>query len=326
MINFGSFIPSQTYKKFLQESQIELSARQQAKLICISRNSFDDKRAGYRALLASDQTEPVLRKVLACIVDYEAKFLEEELRERPDTVYLLEIRDSDDDFRWEEMGIYSSLRVAERFGRKTGQEFTIRRHCIKPLTEEELLRVEGEILKDGYPGETDEQTFYYGADGRLRNLDHMDNEGGPDKPEYAMYSEAVEYVENIFADFPICFQNGDIIKVQNAYGRWRNAYGIIHIFPDREEQNARILQRTGCVPDDVELVEFMDEGGEFSHEHIPIVELEKADWDEVPEDKRLVLQCAADLVKGRGTIDALQFSILQMKRGYRTSGFFCGAK
>ena len=314
MIDIETFIPSQTYKKFLRDSQIELNARQQAKLISISRNSFDDKWIGYRALIASDQTEPALRKALACIVDYEVNFVEEELREQPDTVYLLEACDPDDDFRWEEMGIYSSLRVAERFGRKIGQEFTIRRHCIKPLSEEEMLRAESKILEDGCTEETNGQTFYYGSDGRLRNLDHMDDEGETDDPEYVAYSDALEYVENIFADFPLCFQNGDIIKMSDTYGRWRNAYGIIHIFPDREEQNARILQRTGCTPDDVELVEFMDEDGEFCHEHIPIVELEKVDWDEISEDKRLVLQCAADLVKGRGTIDALQFSILQMKR------------
>ncbi len=314
MVSIEKFIPSQTYKKFLQDSQIELSASQQAKLISISRNSFDDKWTGYRALLSSYQTEPALRKALACIVDYEVSFVDNELQERPDTVYLLDVRDPDDDFRWEEMGIYSSFRAAERFGRKTGQEFTIRRHCIKPLTEEEMLRVEIKILEDGCPEDTNGQAFYYGADGELRNLDRMCNEGENDDPEYAAYSDALEYVENIFADFPLCFQNGDIIKMSDAYGRWKNAYGIIHIFPDREEQNARILQRTGCAPDDVELVEFMDEDGEFCHEHIPIVELEKADLDEILEGKRLVLRCAADLVKGRGTIDALQFSILQMKR------------
>ena len=38
----------------------------------------------------------------------------------------------------------------------------------------------------------------------------------------------------------------------------------------------------------------------FSHEHIPVVELEKADWGEIPKDKQLVLQCDLDLVKGRG--------------------------
>lgn len=314
MINIETFIPSRTYRKFLQDSQIELSASQKAKLIYISRNALEDKWAGYRDLIVSDLTAPVLRNMLECIVGYEEKFVEEELQERADAVYLLGACDPEDDFRWKEMGIYSSIRAAERFGRKTSHAFTIKRHCIKPLTEEEMVREEDKILKDGYPDETNEQTFYYGEDGRLSNLDHMDNEGGSDATRYDAYSDAVEYVENIFADFPLCFQNGDIIRMSDTHGRWRNAYGIIHVFPDREEQNTRILQRMGCSPDDVELVEFMDEDGEFSHEHIPIVELEQADWDEIPKDKQLVLQCASDLVKGRGTIDALQFSILQMRR------------
>ena len=291
-----------------------MNACQMTKLIYISHNPFADKWTGYRALIASCKTAPALREKLACIVDYEEKFVEVELKEQPNRVCLLEVRDLDDDFRWEEMGIYASLRVAERLGRKTGQEFTIRRHCVKPLTEEEMLRAEEKILKEGCPGETCEQIFYYGADGWLRNLDHMDNEGGSDDPEYDAYSGAVEYIENVFADFPLCFQNGDIIRMSDTHGRWRNAYGIIHVFPDRKEQNERILQRAGCSPDDVELVELMDEDGEFSHEHIPIVELEMADWNEIPKDKQLVLQCASDLVKGRGTIDALQFSILQMRR------------
>lgn len=315
MIDIETYIPSQTYIKFLRDSRIELNVSQMAKLLYISRNALEDKWAGYRALIASDKIEPVLRKTLECIIGYEEKFVEGELQERSDTVYILEALDPEDDFRWEEMGIYASLRAAERLGRKTGQEFTIRRHCVKPLIEEEVLRAEEKILKEGCPEETCEQIFYYGADGRLRNLDHMDNEGGSDNPEYDAYSDAVEYVENIFADFPLCFQNGDIIRMSDTYGRWRNAYGIIHVFPDRKEQNERILQRAGCSPDDVELVEFMDEDGEFSHEHIPVVELEMADWDEIPKDKQLVLRCASDLVKGRGTIDVVQFCILQMKRG-----------
>lgn len=314
MINIEKFIPSQTYKKFLQENQIELSACQKAKLIYISRTSLEDKWAGYRDLIASDKTDPSLQKALERIVDYEEKYVKEALNERPDAVYLLEMCDPEDDFRWEEMGIYSSIRAAERFGRKTGHGFTVRRHCVKPLTEEEMLRVEDAILKNGYPEETNEQSFYYGADGGLRNLDRMDNEGGSNDPEYDMYADAVEYVENIFADFPLCFRNGDVIKMSNGNGRLRNAYGFIHVFPDRKEQNERILQISGCTPDDVELVEFMDEDGEFSHEHIPIVELEKADWDKISKDKQFVLRCASDLIKGRGTIDALQFSILQMKQ------------
>lgn len=314
MINIETFIPSQSYKRFLREGQLKLSTRQKAKLIYISHNAFEDKWAAYRDLIASDQSESPLREILACIVDYEEKFVKAELGERLDKVYTLEVCDPENDFQWETIGIYASLRTAERIGRKTSHEFMIRRHCIRPLTEDEIICMEDKIAKDGYPEETDEQCLYYGADGRLRNLDRMYHEGESNDPEYDAYADAAAYVENIFADFPLCFQNGDVIKALDNGRGPRNVYGIIHVFSDREEQNDRILRIAGCSPDDVELVEFMDEGGEFGHEHIPITELEKADWDELPKDKQLVLQCAADLIRGRGTIDALQYSILRMKK------------
>ena len=89
--------------------------------------------------------------------------------------------------------------------------------------------------------------------------------------------------------------------------------GIFHIYPDRDEQINRLLA-ANCTPDDEELVEFMDEDYEFSHEHLLVTELELADIEDIPKEQRSGLDCAAALIKGSGTIDAFEFSILEMRR------------
>ncbi len=126
------------------------------------------------------------------------------------------------------------------------------------------------------------------------------------------YTDADEYVESIYANLPLCFQNGDIIK---AVGNKRlsGLGGIFHVSPNRDEQIKRLLAMN-CTPDDEELVEFMDEDGEFSHIHLLVTELELAETGDIPDDQMSVLDCASSLVKGTGTIDALQYSIIGMKR------------
>ena len=211
------FIPSETYRKFLRDNHITLTARQAAKLISRSRRPFEERWEGYRELIRSELTDDELR-------------------------------------------------------------------------------------------------------GKLQTIVRMYSDGSDDDPdtESDAYSDAEDYIENIFADFPLCFKNGDIVHAVNDH-RLEGRYGIMHVFPDREERIARLKSMPGMTPDDEELVEFMDEDGEFGHSHMLVTELEKVEWDEIPEHLQLVLECASDLVNGVGTIDALQYAIIEMKNNGRTS-------
>ena len=114
MIDIETFIPSQTYKGFLRENQLELNACQKAKLIYISHKSFEDKWVGYRNLIATERTAPILWKMLEYIVDYEERFVKEELKEKTEMVHLLEVCNPENDFQWEEIGIYASARRSDR--------------------------------------------------------------------------------------------------------------------------------------------------------------------------------------------------------------------
>ena len=308
-IDMEHFIPSETYKKFLKDKHINLTPRQAAKLINRSKCSFEERWMGFKELIRSELTDDELREKLQTIVDYEMAFVGCECAEHESAVYILEEYVPEDDYERNEIGAFASIRQAERLGWKTGNEFVITRHITEVLSEEKLSEFEDQLCQGGYI-DTNHQAFYYNTEGKLWSIDRM--YGEDDVTEYDAYSDAKDYIENIFADFPLCFKNGDIVRTVSDH-RLEGRYGIMHVFPDREEQIARLNSIPGMVPDDEELVEFMDEDGEFGHCHMLVAELERVEDDKIPKRLQLVLECASDLVKGRETIDALQYAILRMK-------------
>ena len=175
------FIPSKTYKIFLHDKNIELTPWQKAKLICRSHRSFEERWAGYRELIASDKTDDELRKALERIVSYEEAFVGTELKELSEAVYSLEVCVSEADYQCEEAGIYNSLDTAVKIGRRMGYDFIVKRHSVKPLTEDEIDCIASQFKKQGYCDDTIRQTFHYNSEGQLKKLDRMHGTAGCDR-------------------------------------------------------------------------------------------------------------------------------------------------
>lgn len=310
-IDLERIIPSASYRAYLKENDIDLSSLQLAKLIYVSDEPMEWKWSAYRSLIAAEKADTKLCEQLQAIIAYEEVFVKAELKEKPGAVYKLEEFDSEDR-QWNEMGIYVSIHDAERIGRKIGHDFSITRYLPKKFSEKEFSAIEERLKESGYL-DTADQTFFYNAEGQLTSMNRMNDAGSEESESYRRYTDADEWISRIFADFPICFKNGNIIRSTGTYGT-EGLYGIVHIFPNREEENKRIAAIPGLVPDDELLTEFLYKDGYFEHHHILVTELEKVDLEQIPESQRDVLICASTLLNGRGTFQDLQYMIAEMKR------------
>jgi len=134
----------------------------------------------------------------------------------------------------------------------------------------------------------------------------------PDSPEYKALMEAEINLVNTYAGYPLCLENGEMIRLAGCK-KGLERYGIIHVFPDREEFLQRLLSK-GVDPDDEEYVEFVDNAGRFYHSHVLITRLERVKPEQIPEELLQVLDAASSLVKGEGTIEGLQYEIDRMKK------------
>ena len=311
--NVDEFIPSKTYRDFLHKNNIELTPRQIAKLIHQYGKTYESRWNAYQQLINDPRTDGDLLENLKKIIAYEKPFVEQELKEISAAVYVLEEYDPEDDYKKNEVGIFPSIRIAEKIGRSIGHEFLIKRHILKELSDEEIKEYAAEYL-DNSVCDTCEQEFHYDENGKLKQL-YYTNKGDGDNKEYSLYEKADDSLEDIFADYPLCFENGDVII--DTYQRYlKEHYGIIHIRPDRLEEIKRISSIPRMHPDDEYLTEFLYNDGEFGHDHLMVTELERVDIDDksIPYEVKDILYGASLLAKGRGTIEYLQYCSSQMKQ------------
>ena len=311
IFSIDDFIPSKTYREFLKKNKIELTPKQIAKLIYKYGKTFDQRWKGYQNLIDDPRTESDLAENLRIIIDYEKAFVKQELKEKPDSIYVLDEFDQENDYERCEVGVFPSIKVAKKIGKIIGHKFYIKRHTLKEYSDEEIKQYAVNYL-DNWIGDTFDQEFSYDEKGNLKTIDYMYIKGEEENIKNSRYSEAIDSLESIFGNYPLCFKNGDIIKNEERH-YLKGRYGIIHIRQDREKEILRIASIPGATPDDELLTEFMDEDGEFGHSHLMVTELERVETDEIPEEKREVLFSASALIKGESTIDELQYCIIRMK-------------
>ena len=297
-------MPSKTLRDYYAEHNLDLTENQLIKLA--ERVPIRRRLEIFRYILEAPEGEKIAKFLVNQIELEEFKIREME-GQKEDAVYYLYQFVPEDNYDQQEEGIYKLSSTAIRIGSKLGNDFKVERHIVRDLTEEEIQALEKDAEADEL-GDTIDMRAYFNAKGEVTGIEYYPKE--PDE-EYErlddIESDFDMFFENeVFRNFPCPFENGDYIK-----NICRGEFGIMHVDPNREQWLADLLSR-GIVPEDEEYCEFPDEDGEFCHGHFMSADLEKVSLEDIPEEMRDVMEAASFLLKGNGSIDGLQFCIMQM--------------
>ena len=304
-LDIKEFMPSKTFKDYITENNIKLNDKQKAKLIFKYPTYMRNKLDAYTKLM-KETSNLVLAKHLENLIMYEERLIESVYKRIDDAVYVLttyELSDDGCDYEDNKGGIYKSITSAENIGKKSKEHFDIHRYIVAPLTLEKQSEIEDEMEREGYLMDTDDMYISYNSSGEI---DYIYSRNSIDNELEDKYCEAESYIEDYFMNLPIPFKNGDIVKSL----KYDDKYGIIFIPNDIEEYHKQLI-RKGCTPDDEMLAEFINDNGDFGHDHLLVTQMELANKDEIPEKYHDILVCASDTVNGsgHGSLQCLQYFI-----------------
>jgi len=296
------FIKSKSYKKYLASNGISLNDIQWLKIINRAYLFPLQERLDAMEQIKNRTEDNALREKIQDYLGWCKHILELIYSNHPDAVYHLEEIDPNDSWIYSPVGVYKDIRTAEKIGAVTNNGFRITRHRIADISEDCFEKNDEGICR------TDDLSLEYLAGGKLRYF------------FYHSWLEPVEevdieeYLSSVYSEFPFDGSNGMYISVTEENEK---SYGIYHDFPDHKQHIEKIIKQ-GLVPDEELLVETMDEDGEFGHQHLLPTEFEVLESVyEIPEEKRALLICASELVKGQGTIDSFQYILQAYKRKLR---------
>ena len=302
---------SKTEKEYLKSVGYKPSDRELATLCYQLYTDDPNLRITKLGGLMAQTTDETLKKQIEERVEYDKEEWDL-LTSNPEGKYVFVIEHHDKEYDLDEVcGIFRHFVEAESYGIKKFQDerFEIHKYLIvdgelpdseyvsvfnKGLFGEDNIKVErreydgGDVGNATYEGKICRYYYVRGVSfDKRRNTDETDP----------------ERFENLFIPLPHPFDRGDLVSMKRGD---REVYGIVE---ESREDWERFLKRVedGLFADfyDASItVDFMNEKGDFMHDHICPMYLEKVDWESLPssEDKEY-LRYAMDLAKGQGTLD-----------------------
>lgn len=285
---------SKGLKEYQQKHGIKFTDSQLATLIFNSRYSYNEIYASLLELAAQtndmDLKEQIRRRTEEMSREWKAF-----TTNKGNAIYLLKYYEESDKEYWEQ-GYYLAFEDACAVGALFGDKYEIHKHKLfsnhseatKEFLENEFIQSElgrASYLKDGslfclwtreYKGDTDaEQLFQW------------------------------QYVP---IKYP--FRKGDI--VQNVL---TGEIGVMNGAATDEEMEERLKMRTehGDISDATVFVEFLNDDGDFYHEHVCPTELDFFDMEQYEGKKKAVLFHASIVVRGHGSLEYLDMLREELK-------------
>ena len=278
-IKWKDLIPSKDVRELMEKEGYTFSDFEIATLIFNGLQSYDEKRAALQTLAEStmDMELKVMINKRLVWEENEITFFEEE---KAGYVYLLNSRE----FAPEDCycGCFVNAKLAHAYGCKLGFDFCIEKHVI--IGSEQTECPKSKIFANPYLKETKDWAeceyeceqintvvarFHYDKEGVLL---YFTSEMERDlKEELEMLFDPARF-ENAYMENPNPFEKGDVVHVVGT-----DRYGIVLISQTEwEAYKLRMNQVTGKDFIDASItVDFLCQNGEFSHDHVNPIFLEK---------------------------------------------------
>ena len=283
MIDWKILIPSKDVRELMETDGHTFTDFEVATLIFNGMQTYDEKRASLGEL-AETTTDMNLKAMIdrrLAYEDEEIAFFEEE---KEGFVYLL----NSCEFEPEDCycGCFANAKLALEYGCKLGFDFSIEKHVVigskhndypkkrvytNPYLQE--LKDWTSYVKEYESHDTVVAKFHYNKEGKLLYF-AADIERDLAEELEMLFSPA--RFENAYMEIPNPFERGDIVSVVGT-----DRQGIILTSQaEWEDYKVRMHQMTGKDFIDASItVDFLYEDGEFSHEHINPIFLEKVETD-----------------------------------------------
>ena len=293
-----AMIPSETVRQYVLETGWIFTDWQRAALLAHSWRPVEDRLSLLRRLSGQTSDEE-LRRQIAVYVDW----VEQVIRELQDNrdrrcVYVLKLEDEDngDDYRCITPGAYFfDWETACECGRKSGGRFEIEKYRVADCPD------------------TGESYAVSGA--------NFDRDGRIDYLSREFYRTEDDFTRTFFL-LPNPFERGDIVRrVSPTCGP--DDYGIVETSQKQvREFHERLKSGNHLLPpqfeDDNLRVEFLNDDGTFSHDHVLPLHLERyePEWgpDNTAEGTRDdLLLVASMLYKGDGALDELGYYVMKYR-------------
>lgn len=255
------FIVSKDYGKFLDDNQIELSDWEKATLTYNHKLATRVEKWDVLRELMESTSDNVLRKQIEERLEQDGRFYKAFKETQEGTYFkLCLLRDN----RYIEEGLYQDFEAAYEGGKEEKEPFQIEKDSF-------LGKGEAEVVK-GIFGSVE-----YDAEGSIGNHFWLYDSG-----DGKTISECdINRFEGRYTDLPMCFRQGDIVKIVGT-----EKYGIVYGIIDEadEERHCGCGRASGEYCDFQITVDlFYDDKkylSVFSHEHVPPTEIEFARFED----------------------------------------------
>lgn len=291
MLDMKELIPSKDVWDYMQKSGRVLTDFEKATLIYNHSGMSHEEKVKALKCIQKMTTDDNLREQIQKRLTYDSQCLKKFFEKENDEIYVLKVFVTAEQ-EWTECGYYISGELAVASGKKFSERFSV--YKTKLLTEEK---------------EPDEcyskqiAALYFTANGAMHN--YYSNEVTSTESEFE--SNRGNF-ENAYIDIPHPFKNGDLVKVRYNELKEGEIY-IVECCPEKsEDENIQNQRYRFNDYGDVSLrVATMDADAKFGHKHVKIVDIEFATLKD-DDPKKTVLECAADLVNGCGSLSDFQFA------------------
>lgn len=282
-LSWEKIIPSRDVRDLIEKEGYVFADFEKATLIFNNIQNYGERRVRLQELAESTKDlklKAMIEKRIAWDEE-DIAFFEEE---KEGYVYILNSKE----FAPEDCycGCFANVKLAHEYGRKLGFDFSIEKHVVigsgsdrypkrKMLTNPYLLKIEdwSECVQEYEQSDTVVAKFHYNKRGDLlyfgsdveRDLkDELEMEFSPDR------------FENAYMEIPNPFEKGDVVRVVGT-----DSLGIVLTSQlEWEEYKVRMSQISGKDFIDASItVDFLTDVGQFSHDHVNPVFLERVEPD-----------------------------------------------
>ena len=282
--DWNILIPSKDVRGLIKKEGHTFSDFEIATLIFNGIQTYDEKRACLKTLADSTidmELKAMIDRRLA-IEDEDIAFF---LEEKEGFVYLLNSKEFEPEDCY--CGCFVNAKLALEYGGKLGFDFSIEKHMVIGNNQTEFPKHRAftnpylqstkdlsECVQEWEAANGIVAKFSYNKEGNLLYF-HTELERDL-KEELEMLFSPVRF-ENAYMEIPNPFEKGDVVCVVGT-DRW----GIVRTSQaEWEEYKMRINQMTGKDFIDASItVDFLYEDGEFLHDHVNPIFLEKMDPDQ----------------------------------------------
>lgn len=283
------YILSRDVKKFMEEHQITLTDSQIATLIWHSPNSLTDKYESLKELSMATSDETLKQQICDRFEAYK-KIWEVVTENDGSCIYSLEVYEEDEK-EYDIIGYFSSFEIAVAAAEHLETGYWIQKNKVFRNVEDlEALRTDEHIL----PVLVGSCSFT--KEGTVTNIW---------SDEFTAEIEEIveERFEEQYVYFEHPFQKGDIVK-----NLVTGDLGVVAFITNGFMVKKLLEEGLHLDSSDMTInVEFWDDRGYFSHEHVLPTVLEYCDIEELDELLKNLLRTSSFLMKGEGSIQCYEF-------------------